>query len=129
MSETFKIGQSYFPNHPISNSPKKGAIPNQGPSFQEIFSKQIQPQQKELRFSAHAVQRLNSRGIELATNEIQQLNQAVDRAASKGSRDSMILMNDYAFIVNVPNRTVITAVDKASMSDHVFTQIDSAIIL
>ncbi|TCS82943.1 TIGR02530 family flagellar biosynthesis protein [Tepidibacillus fermentans] len=129
MSETFRIGQTYFPKHPIVTQEKKNSIPNQGPSFKDVLTQQIQPQQKELKFSAHAMQRLDSRGIELASNEIQQLNQAVEKAAKKGSKDSMILINDLVFIVNVPNRVVVTAMDKDSMKEHVFTQIDSAIIL
>ncbi|WP_339063315.1 TIGR02530 family flagellar biosynthesis protein [Tepidibacillus marianensis] len=129
MNESFRIGQSYFPKHPIGTQEKKNPIQNQGPSFKDVLTQQTQPQQQELKFSAHALQRLDSRGIELASNEIQQLNQAVEIAADKGSKDSMILMNDLAFIVNVPNRVVVTAVDKDSMKEHVFTQIDSAIIL
>jgi len=129
MNETFRIGQSFFPKQLIGTPDKKKSVQNQGYCFKDVLTQQIQPQQKELKFSAHAIQRLDSRGIELAPNQLQLLNQAVEKAANKGSKDSMIVMNDLAFIVNVPNRVVVTAVDKDSMKEYVFTQIDSAIIL
>ena len=53
---------------------------------------------------------------------------AVDRAAAKGARESLVLVDDTAFVVSVRNRTVITAVDRARMRDQVFTNIDSAVI-
>jgi flagellar operon protein len=59
---------------------------------------------------------------------LDRLNGGVARAAAKGSRDSLVLLDDTAFVVSVRNRTVITAVDRARMRDQVFTNIDSAVI-
>ncbi|MFV9509854.1 TIGR02530 family flagellar biosynthesis protein [Tepidibacillus sp. LV47] len=129
MSESFNIGQVYFPKSIIGLQNTGKAHHQQESRFQDILTNQILSQQKELKFSAHALQRMDSRGIKLEANLIQQLNEAVKKAESKGSKDSMILMNDVAFIVNIPKRVVVTALDKLSMKDHVFTQIDSAIII
>lgn len=82
-----------------------------------------------LRFSKHATERLEQRQIMLTPADVTRLSQAVDNAASKGARDSLILLNRTAFVVNVPNRTVITAVDEDHMRESVFTNIDSAVIL
>lgn len=82
-----------------------------------------------LRFSKHATERLEQRQILLTPADVTRLSQAVDSAASKGSRDSLILLNRTAFVVNVPNRTVVTAVDEDHMRENVFTNIDSAVIL
>jgi flagellar operon protein len=60
---------------------------------------------------------------------MKQIGSALDKAAAKGAKESLILMQDMAFIVNVKNRTVVTAMDSASMKDNVFTQIDSAVII
>jgi flagellar operon protein len=60
---------------------------------------------------------------------VAKINSAVDKAAAKGAKESLILMQDMALIVSVPNRTVVTAMDKQSMQDNVFTQIDSAVII
>ncbi len=84
---------------------------------------------KELKFSSHAKQRLYSRGIQLDSITIDKLNNAVDMAEKKGVKDSLVLMDDLAFVVNVPNRVVVTTVDEASMKEHIFTNIDGAIIL
>ena len=56
------------------------------------------------------------------------LTSGVDRAAAKGSRNSLVLVDQNAFVVSVPNRTVITAVDRSHMKEQVFTNIDSALI-
>ncbi|MBO9533299.1 MAG: flagellar biosynthesis protein [Solirubrobacteraceae bacterium] len=79
-------------------------------------------------FSGHALQRLERRGISVDANVQQRLGEGVDRAASKGSRTAVVLIDDNAFVVGVPARTVVTAVDRGSMKEHVFTNIDSAVI-
>lgn len=81
-----------------------------------------------VQFSGHAVDRLRRRGIEVDESTLQRLEGAVDRAASKGSRESVVFVDDTAFVVSVRNRTVITAVDNAHMREQVFTNIDSAVI-
>ncbi len=83
----------------------------------------------ELKFSAHAQQRLASRNIQLNQQDIARLSNGVAQAAAKGSRESLLLKDDLAFVVSVPNNTVITAVDTASARDNVFTNIDSAVIV
>ena len=82
-----------------------------------------------VRFSKHAAERVSERQIALTPADVNRLTMAVNSAAEKGARDSLILMNRAAFVVNVPNRTVITAVDEKHMRENVFTNIDSAIIL
>ncbi len=81
-----------------------------------------------VRFSNHAAQRLERRGIQVDPPTLQRLDDGVRRAAGKGSRDAVVLVDGTAFVVSVANRTVITAVDPQHMKDHVFTNIDSAVI-
>ena len=82
----------------------------------------------QLSFSKHALARVERRGIELDHGTLGRLSQGVQRAASKGSRDSLVLVDGTAFVVSVSNRTVITAVGSEHMKDNVFTNIDSAVI-
>ena len=103
----------------------KGTSQNTGPAFSQILNSKIQ---SELKFSAHASTRIKSRNIDITPEILGKLEKAVSGAASKGARDSLILMKNLAFIVNVPNRTVITAMDGESIKDNVFTNIDSAVI-
>ncbi|MFZ5640291.1 MAG: TIGR02530 family flagellar biosynthesis protein [Bacillota bacterium] len=95
--------------------------------FRDILQEQVGITQ--LKFSQHARQRLQVRNIELTPADMAKIDAAVDKAAAKGARDSLILMKDLAFVVSVKNKTVITAVDGSSMKDHVFTNIDSAVIV
>jgi flagellar operon protein len=95
-----------------------------GPSFQEIFRQQA----GKLQFSQHALQRVERRGIDLSDGTLQRLETGAARAASKGSRDSVVFVDGTAFVVSVRNQTVITAVDQEHMREHVFTNIDSAVI-
>jgi flagellar operon protein len=81
-----------------------------------------------LQFSRHALARVERRGIELNPSTLQRLSEGVNRAASKGSRDSLVLVDGTAFVVSVSNHTVITAVGSEHMKDNVFTNIDSAVI-
>ena len=95
-----------------------------GPAFGEVLRQRA----VGVQFSNHAVQRLQRRGIEVEPGTLQRLDEGVDRAARKGARDAVVFVEGTAFVVSVRNKTVITAVDRDHMRDHVFTNIDSAVI-
>ena len=82
-----------------------------------------------VKFSNHAIERMMSRGIHFNKEDLGKLGDAVQRAADKGSRDSLILMNDSALIVSVKNKTVVTVMDKNALKENVFTNIDSTIVM
>lgn len=82
-----------------------------------------------VRFSAHARQRLEERGVALDDPACARLAEAVDAAAAKGARDGLFLMDELAMVVNVPNRTVVTVVPQDEAGHKVFTNIDSAVIV
>jgi flagellar operon protein len=82
-----------------------------------------------LKFSAHAKERLALRNINLSDEDLARITDAVNKAAAKGARQSLLVMDQLALIVSVTNRTVITALDGGSMKENVFTNIDSAVIV
>jgi flagellar operon protein len=82
-----------------------------------------------VKFSNHAVERMQTRGISFNKADMERLNEAVSRAASKGSKDTLVLMNDSALIVSVKNKTVVTVMDKNALKENVFTNIDSTIVM
>jgi flagellar operon protein len=84
---------------------------------------------EKLKFSAHSVERMHSRGISFAPDEMTRIENAVTKAAAKGSKDALILSGDKALIVSVKNNTVVTVMDRAAMKDNVFTNIDSTVVL
>ena len=98
----------------------------QGPSFSDVFKDTTGT--TPVSFSRHALQRLERRNLTVDNAVMQRLNDGVDRAAGKGARDAVVLVDETAFVVSVTNRTVVTAVGRDQMKDHVFTNIDSAVI-
>jgi len=93
------------------------------------FARVLEERLEELRVSQHARQRLDGSKVKMTENDWERVRQAVDKAASKGARESLILMDNLALVISIKNRTVITAVDGYRMKENVFTNIDSAVIL
>jgi len=95
--------------------------------FQGIFETVIS-NKTDLKFSGHAIDRLTDRGVQLDENTIARLDKAVSAAGKKGSDQSLVLLDEMAFLVSVKNKTVITAMETDMMKEGVFTKIDSAVI-
>ena len=98
-----------------------------GPSFASVLAQSTTALQAPT-FSRHALERVNQRGIPLDQSTMQRLASGMARAATKGSRASVVFVDNTAFVVSVPNNTVVTAVGSEHMREHVFTNIDSAVI-
>lgn len=92
-------------------------------SFEDVLG------EARVQFSKHAEKRLHSRSIELSSDQKGQLESAMGSLEKKGARDSLILMGELAFVVNVPSKTVVTALTKDQMKEHVFTNIDSTMLV
>lgn len=82
-----------------------------------------------LRLSGHAQTRLESRNIAMSADEWERVLDGVERAAQKGAREALVMVDQVALVVSIRNRTVITAVDKDHLKENVFTNIDSAVIV
>ncbi len=95
--------------------------------FNELLQKEIAGV-GELKFSRHAQERLEARKIQLREGHLLRLQEAVEKAETKGAKESLVMLDDLAFVVSIKNKTVITAVDGDSRKGNVFTNIDSAII-
>ncbi len=94
----------------------------------KLFADVLAEQTQGPKFSRHALERVQRRGIDLNAATVQRLSGGIARAASKGSRDSVVFVDGTAFVVSVASNTVITAVGSEHMREHVFTNIDSAVI-
>lgn len=102
----------------------------EGLSFQDILQKKsLTGSTGSLKFSKHALGRLTDRGIELDNSQLERLNQGAAKAEEKGIRDSLVIVDQLAFIVNVPNQTVVTAMDSTETNENVFTNINGAVIM
>ena len=98
-----------------------------GQSCAEILEQKKIAERGELKFSKHASERLVSRNIDLSEAQKERLNQAVKAAEAKGIKESLVMMDNLAFIVNVKNNTVITAV--AGGEEKIFSNIDGAVVV
>ena len=128
------VSKIYGPQVPIAQQIGQVGAPITAPQTQAAqagkseFQRILSEKTGRIDFSAHAEKRLAQRGIELSQADMDRLTQAVDRAKTKGAKESLVLLNGLAFVVSVPNRTVITAIDMESMKENVITNIDSAVI-
>lgn len=100
-------------------------------SFGDILNQKSEgvSQGSEIRFSKHATNRLATRQIELDNSMVARLEEGMQRAGEKGIKDSLVIMDQLAFIVNVPSNTVITAMDQTESKENIFTNIDGAVIV
>ncbi len=106
-----------------SNDAASGKTQAGSDSFSSIFEQELD----KVKFSNHALKRLESRNIQIGDQDLNKIQDAVNKAEQKGSKDSLVMMNDTAFIVNIPNRTVVTAMPVGDSNENVFTNIDSVV--
>jgi len=101
----------------------------EGQSFAEILGNKKLSDGSQLKFSKHASSRLSERNINLSDAQLDRLNAGTQAAGEKGIQESLVLMDQLAFIVNVKNQTVVTAMDQKDATQNVFTNIDGAVIV
>lgn len=115
-----KVGQPA--THAARTEPEKGAG-----SFRELLRDSLGTCDK-IKFSGHAIDRLSDRGVVMTEAKSERLVRAIEAAEAKGAKDSLVLLDELAFVVSVKNRTVITACETSSLKEGVFTKIDSAVL-
>ncbi len=110
-----------------SRSNLEGKKPVQsGNEFSSILNQKL-TESRDIKISKHAAMRLESRNINLTTEQVQRLKNAVDKASTKGIKDTLVVMDEVTFVVNVNARTVITAVNQSELKENIFTNIDGAV--
>ncbi len=126
-----------FPNRIINSPLTPGRIQTNGVKnnntanvngvgFENILQQAID-KTAAVKFSKHAEMRMQARNIDLTQTQKDKINNAVSMAQQKGVKDSLVILDNMAFVVNVPSKTVITAVNNNELKENVFTNIDGAI--
>ncbi|WP_456443508.1 TIGR02530 family flagellar biosynthesis protein [Caldithrix abyssi] len=125
-----QINQSIRPLKPADSAAgiQKPDSAKTGVSFGTLLERQL-GETNGLKFSAHAMKRMESRAVNLNELDLQRLQQGVQELEARGAQNSVILMDDRAFVVSVKNRTVVTAVDQIQNNQKIFTNIDSLAIV
>jgi flagellar operon protein len=108
---------------PLSRT-NETVTPQPTTSFRDILGTQMET---PVHFSKHASLRLNDRNINLSGEQINRVADGIGKADKKGIRDSLVLVDDVALVVNVKSRTVITAV--AHSQENIFSNIDGAVVV
>lgn len=100
-------------------------------SFEDVLknTREKVDDSSNLRFSKHAMERLNDRNIDLTKDQLSRLEQGAQKAGTKGIKESLVLMDDLAFIVNIKSNTVITAMTKSIEDENIYTNIDGAVVI
>ncbi len=132
--------ENLIPTKPLDLKKSEGQLAPGQTSFKDVLNKTEAPagltakpvaaaELGNIKFSNHAIERMQSRGISYSPDDLSKLSQAVSKAAAKGSKDTLILMDQSALIVSVKNNTVVTVMDKSALKENVFTNIDSTIVM
>lgn len=117
------------PVYPQQTQSAAKSTKQQEVSFKQMFGENIRKSEPTLTFSKHAMQRLDDRRIEVSPQLVAKMTSAVEKAEDKGVTEALFLDGTTAFIVNIPNRTVVTTMNGGEMKENVFTNIDGAVIL
>ncbi|WP_105618054.1 TIGR02530 family flagellar biosynthesis protein [Vallitalea okinawensis] len=130
LSKDMLVIQNRINNNNVNDIAKKSQRPNSfkaQATFDQVLSQQLL-KKEELTFTKHASMRLNARDINFSDEQLTRINEGVKEAEKKGIKDSLVLIDDVALVVNVKNKTVITAVKK-EQQNQIFSKIDGAILI
>lgn len=125
------VNGKMYPVQPLESFSKKLPENNKksnGTDFKNVLDNEVKKKESFV-ISAHAASRLNSRNITLNENDMKVINDGINTADKKGCKDSVIFYKDTAFVTSIKNRTIVTAIDKDSCKQNVFTNIDSVVML
>jgi len=133
--EDIQIERNIYPLHPSDSPPVVGnrstgieSIDKSKALFADVLQETIR-NHKVLKFSSHALERINERQLHISSFDLERLEKGVKNVEQKGSKSSLILVDDNAYIVSINNKTVITAMSKEASLENVFTNIDSVAIM
>ena len=116
----------------LSESNRSQKLPSHLTPFKDLLKKRFQQSSsvdQGVRLSGHAKKRLEERNLEFNADEYLKIKDAIDKLREKGGKDSLVVTDQAAYIVDVDNETVVTAMDKNDMAENVFTKIDSTLFL
>ena len=132
-----KVNNILIPNVSKISSDKKVSLDNKlakgvnESEFKSLLDEQVQGQglNHGIQLSTHAAKRLQERNLSMDSDEFFKLKGAMDKLKTKGGQDSLVITDKAAYIVDVPKNRIVTAIDKNSILDNVFTKIDSTVIV
>lgn len=113
----------------LKSEPNESSLSKSSVKFEEVLKRKSDIQKEGLKFSKHAGERLADRNISLTDEQLRRLEEGTKKAEAKGINETLVLMDNMAFIVNVKNSTVITAMNQQENVEKIYTNIDGAVII
>jgi flagellar operon protein len=113
---------------PVKNTKTKG----QTSEFDQVYKSEIENNfapKRPIKISVHAAKRLKERNLDIQGEEFLKIKLAIEKLKNKGGQDSLVITDQGAYILDVKNQTIVTALDKESLKENVFTKIDSTILV
>lgn len=130
VNNIFASQVSSSPRKEEANSLYKASDANDTNEFKKVLDYSSRNKKlRGLKISQHAAKRLTERKIDMNSEEFMKVRAGVDKLKTKGGQDSLVITNRGAYIVDVDNETIVTAIDKKDMIDNVFTKIDSTVFI
>lgn len=133
--EVNRINGNYTPNNGLglnSNLNNSKTLDKNQLTFDALVNQKIAEtdnSKSELHMSKHATNRMAERGMVMSTDLMMSLTEAVEKVRDKGGKDAVMIGKEGAFIVNVPNNVIVTAITQDELKDNVFTNVDSAVLI
>lgn len=131
-----KINNILIPNVSKLPGQKKVDVSKQLPNvknrdeFKKILEGHVSKTEDHgIKLSTHAAKRLQERNLEVDGAEFLKLKNAIGQLKNKGGKDSLVITEKAAYIVDVNNSKIVTAMDKNNMKENVFTKIDSTLFV
>ena len=112
----------------VRSIPPSTQVTTGATNFQDMLQKQLQDNESVV-FSKHAMKRVEERNIPISDDSLARLNQGIRMASEKNIKDALILVDQTAFVVNVPSNIVITTTDQSDIEGAVFTNINGTVII
>jgi len=97
--------------------------------FDQLVKDAAGAKKADVQMSTHATKRLQERNIAFDGAEYVKLQEALGKLRQKGGHDSLVITDKAAYVMDVDKGMVVTAVDRGSMGENVFTKIDSTIFM
>lgn len=122
---------SKLPGHKSVDNIKDKLRSPEAEEFKKLLQEKVDNVRKEhgIQLSTHAAKRLEERNLNADTEEFMKLKEAMARLRDKGGRESLVITDKAAYILDVNNNRVVTAIDKDKMAENVFTKIDSTLFM
>jgi flagellar operon protein len=115
------LNQSPYIQHAGVSTPPLQPTKVAGQGFQDVLSGVTVQNDTKVKYSSHALDRIERRGINISQSDEARLVSGIQTLKNKNVSDGLVVIDNKRFVVSVTNNTVITIM--ASGDRDVYTNI------